>query len=337
MDFNIKIHLFEHFIHIDNIYPLSKNHYCVFDDDIELSSPFTYYEYLYRDIDDYAHQLYESNISNVDAHFMLSEYVKAILLEKIHSREIIEYTVNDLLGYQNDTEYSNNFVDFALERIFYRVSNPLILFKDFYLGSYSFNRQYPFDHLQKKFELYAVVASHLSYLPFRAFSRYIDLDKTFYSIDEVKAWEKILFKNLNDSDKLNEFIELRQFVFSTLEKISFLSELYPDLARYIHDMRLENEHLQRKTAFLNPKHPQCAPELIVARYVWDYVYNSDNTINPNLSHTSKVKSALKVISSPALPLPNDMRFVNRIASITAPKEIKNHKDWGKFFMDLNAK
>ncbi|AOY43626.1 hypothetical protein AOT82_1247 [Psychrobacter sp. AntiMn-1] len=91
-------------------------------------------------------------------------------------------------------------------------------------------------------------------------------------------------------------------------------------------MQKELSFRNNKLAFIDSSQANIAPELIVAHYVWNYIYLEDNDLNQNLSHSSKVPLVLKHFKD----LPKDQRFIDRITAITTPREQKNY-NWSGFF------
>ena len=111
-----------------------------------------------------------------------------------------------------------------------------------------------------------------------------------------------------------------------MSRIHTLDEINIDLGFDFYQMQEELSFRNAKLAFIDSDQANIAPELIVAHYVWNYLYSEDNDLNRNLSHSSKVPLALKHFKN----LPKDQRFIDRITAITTPREQKNY-NWNSFF------
>ncbi|WP_352337210.1 hypothetical protein [Psychrobacter sp. 16-MNA-CIBAN-0192] len=85
MDFTTAIHVYEHFLNIDESLQLSVNDYPDIDA-IERNSEneieFTYYDFVYKDHLNIRAILNESGITNLDAHYILKKFIQKYIESK---------------------------------------------------------------------------------------------------------------------------------------------------------------------------------------------------------------------------------------------------------------
>lgn len=338
MDFSTAIHVYEHFLSIDESLQLSVNDYPDIDA-IERNSEneieFTYYDFLYKDHLKIRAILNESSITNLDAHYMLKKFVQKFIeskSEQSQSRLSKPFTYDSylLLADEEQEDEDENHGNYFMETIVNMIEYPQYLFEFIAeFGTFNINpkyKKYPYKQIENNGQLPYIIALYISHLPLKLYAHKIDYDVKFTSYKEVIEWQNNLYKFLADNRCLDMFLRLRDLAHTFIGQIKILDDINVDLGFDFHQMQKELSFRNAKLAFLDSNQENVAPELIVAHYVWNYIYLQTNDLNQNLSHSSKVPLVLKHFKG----LPKDQRFIDRITTITTPREQKNY-DWGKFF------
>lgn len=337
MDFPTAISVYEHFLYIDESLELSVSDY----PDINLIErnsvneiEFTYYDFVYKDYLEIRSILSESSITNLDAHYMLKKFIQKLIessSERSQAQLSQPFTYDSYLSLANEEiEDEENHGSYFMEIITNMVEYPQYLFEFIAnFGTFNVNpkyKKYPYNHIENHGKLPYVIASYISYLPFKIYAHKIDYDVKFTSYQEVIEWQNNFYKFLADNRGLEAHLRLRDLAHAFISKIKTLDDINIDLGFDFHKMQNELSFRNSKLAFIDSNQENIAPELIVAHYVWNYIYLEKNNFNQNLSHSSKVPLVLKHFKF----LPKDKRFVDRITAITTPREQKNF-DWGDFF------
>ena len=338
MDFSTAIHVYEHFLNIDESLQLSINDYPDVDKiqyHSEHEVEFTYYDFVYKDHLEIRAMLDESNITNLDAHYMLKKFIQKFIeskSERSKNQLSKPFTYDSYLiladeeQEDEDESHSNYFMETIVDMIEY----PQYLFEFIAeFGTFNVNpkyAKYPYKQIENNGQLPYIIASYLSHLPFKIYAHKIDYDVKFTSYQEVIEWQNNYYKFLADNRCLDMFLRLRDLAHTFISQIKTLNDINIDLGFDFYQMQKELSFRNDKLAFLSSNQENVAPELIVAHYVWNYIYLQDNDLNQSLSHSSKVPLVLKYFKG----LPKDQRFIDRITNITTPREQKNY-NWKDFF------
>lgn len=333
MDTGSAISVYEHFLYIDESLKLSVDHYPDIDsmeDDIE----FTYYDFVFKDYLPIRMMLSESNITNLDAHYILKKFVETLInsnSERSKSRLLKPFTYNDYLRLADEEEEKiEGHLSYLIDLTTNIIEHPQHLF-EFIAEFGTFNTkpkypQYPYKHIENHGKIPYILASYISHLPFKICSHKVNYATTFTSYQEVIEWQNSFYKFLADNKALDMFLGLKDLAQNFISRIQTLDEINIDLGFDFYQMQKELSFRNNKLAFIDSSQENIAPELIVAHHVWNYIYLEDNDLNQNLSHSSKVPLVLKRFQN----LPKDKRFIDRITAITTPKEQKNY-NWSDFF------
>ena len=333
MDTNTAISVYEHFLYIDESLKLSVNDYPEIDS-MNNDTEFTYYDFVFKDYLGTRLTLHENNITDLDAHYILKKFVETLInsqSERSKGRLSKPFTYDDYSFLANEEEedikgHSSYFMDIITNIVEY----PQYIFEfiaDF--GTFNINlkySKYPYKHIENHGKIPYILATYISHLPFKLYSHKIDYDTTFTSYEEVIEWQNNLYKFLADNRGLDIFLRLKDLALNFMSRIQTLDEINVDLGFDFYQMQKELSFRKNKLAFIDSNQANIAPELIVAHYVWNYIYLEENYLNRNLSHSSKVPLALKYLKN----LPKDQRFIDRITAITTPREQKNY-NWDSFF------
>lgn len=338
MDFSTNIHVYEHFLNIDESVQLSVNDYPDIDA-IEYNSEyeieFTYYDFVYKNHLEIRTILDESGITNLDAHYMLKKFIQKFIeskSERSQSRLTKPFTYDSylLLGDEEQEDEDEAHSNYFMETIADMIEYPQYLFEFIAeFGTFNTNPKYPkypYKHIENHGKMPYILASYISHLPFKFYAHRVDYDIEFTSYQEVIEWQNTFYKFLADNRCLDMYLRLRDLAQNFMSRIKMLDEINIDLGFDFYQMKKELGFRNNKLAFIDPTQANIAPELIVAHYVWNYIYIEDNNLNPNLSHSSKVPLVLKNFKN----LPKDQRFIDRVTAITTPREQKNY-NWSGFF------
>lgn len=333
MDTSTAISVYEHFLYIDESLKLSVDDYPEINP-INDDTEFTYYDFVFKDYLGTRLSLHESNITNLDAHYILKKFVETLInsqSERTKSRLSKPFTYDDYLFLANEEEEDvEGHLSYFMNIITNIIEYPQFLFEfmaDF--GTFNINlkySRYPYKHIENHGKIPYILASYISHLPFKVYSHKIDYDTTFKSYQEVIEWQNDFYKFLADNGSLDTFLRLKDLAQNFMSHIHTLNEINIDLGFDFYQMQEELSYRNAKLAFIDSGQENIAPELIVAHYVWNYLYSEENGLNRNLSHSSKVPIALKHFKN----LPKDQRFIDRITAITTPREQKNY-NWNSFF------
>lgn len=333
MDISTAISVYEHFLYIDESLKLSVDDYPDIDskeDDIE----FTYYDFVFKDYLPIRMMLSESNVTNLDAHYILKKFVETLInskSERSKSRLSEPFTYNDYLFLADEEEEDiDGHFSYLIDIITDIIEYPQYLFEFIAeFGTFNTNPKYPkypYKHIENHGKIPYILASYISHLPFKIYSHKVNYDTTFTSYQEVIEWQNNFYKFLADNRALDTFLRLKDLAQNFISRIQTLDEINVDLGFDFYQMQKELDFRNNKLAFIDSSQANIAPELVVAHYVWNYIYLEDNNLNQNLSHSSKVPLVLKNFKN----LPKDQRFIDRITAITTPREQKNY-NWSGFF------
>lgn len=336
MDISIAMSLYDNFLYIDESLQLSVNDYPNIDlieyslnNEIE----FTYYDFIFKDHLNIRAILAENNITNLDAQYILKKFIETLIesqSERSKSKLSKPFTYNDYLSLANEEEKNiEGHSEYFMGIIINIIEHPQYLFEFIAeFGSFNLNskyQKYPYKHIENHGKIPYIIASYISHLPFKIWAHEVDYNVRFTSYKEAEEWEKEFYKFLADNSSLDMFLRLRDLTHGFISRIKTLNDINLDLGFDFYQMQKELSLRSDKLAFIDDNQENTAPELIVAHYVWNYIYLQKNDLNPNLSHSSKVPLVLKHFQD----LPKDKRFVDRITTITTPKEQKNY-DWKDF-------
>lgn len=336
MDFSTAISVYEHFLSIDESLQLSINDYPDIDA-IERNSEdkveFTYYDFVYRDHLNIRAFLNESCITNLDAHYMLKKFIQKFIEskhEQSQSQLSKPFTYDSYLLLADEEDEDEGHSSYFMEIIVNMIEYPQYLFEFIAeFGTFNINpkyEKYPYKQIENNGQLPYIIASYISHLPFKIYAHKIDYDVKFTSYQEVIEWQNNFYKFLADNRCLDMYLRLRDLAHTFIGQIKTLHDINVDLGFDFYQMQKELNFRNNKLAFIDSSQADIAPELIVAHYVWNYIYLEDNDLNQNLSHSSKVPLVLKNFKD----LPKDQRFIDRITAITTPREQKNY-NWSGFF------
>lgn len=333
MDISTSISVYEHFLYVDESLKLSVNHYPEIDSRSD-NNEFTYYDFIFKDYLPVRVMLSESNITNLDAHYILKKFIETLINSNTErSKKILAkpFTYDEYLFLADEEEediegHSSYLIDIFTNII----ENPQYLF-EFIAEFGTFNThpkysRYPYKHIENHGKIPYILASYISHLPLKIYSHKINYDATFTSYQEVIEWQNNLYKFLAENRGLDTFLRLKELAQNFISRIQTLDEINVDLGFDFYQMQKELEFRNNKLAFIDFNQASVAPELIVAHYVWNYIYLEDNILNQNLSHSSKVRLVLKNFKN----TPKDQRFIDRVTTITTPREQKNY-NWNSFF------
>ena len=78
MDISTSISVYEHFLYVDESLKLSVNHYPEIDSRSD-NNEFTYYDFIFKDYLPVRVMLSESNITNLDAHYILKKFIETLI------------------------------------------------------------------------------------------------------------------------------------------------------------------------------------------------------------------------------------------------------------------
>lgn len=338
MDFSTAIHVYEHFLNIDENVQLSVNDYPNIDaieHDSENEIEFTYYDFVYKDHLEIREILSESSITNLDAHYMLKKFIQKFIeskSERSQSRLTKPFTYNSylLLADEEKEDEDEGHSNYFMESIVSMIEYPQYLFEFIAeFGTFNINskyEKYPYKQIENNGQLPYIIASYMSHLPFKFYAHKVDYDIKFTSYQEAIEWQNTFYKFLADNRCLDMYLRLRDLTHTFIGQIKAFNDVNVDLGFDFYQMQKELSFRNNKLAFLDSSQANIAPELIVAHYVWNYIYLEDNDLNQNLSHSSKVPLVLKNFKN----LPKDRRFIDRITAITTPREQKNY-NWSGFF------
>lgn len=337
MNTSTAISVYEHFLYINESLQLSVNDYPDIDaiwrsaDD---QTEFTYYDFVFRDHLNIRTILAESNITNLDAHYILKKFIETLInskSERSKSRLSKPFTYDDYLFLADEEEEDiDGHFSYLIDIIVNIIEEPQYLF-EFIAEFGTFNitpkyAPYPYKHIENHGKIPYVLAAYISHLPFKIWSHKIDYDIKFTSYKEAEEWQNEFYKFLADNRALEMFLRLKDLAEVFISRIKTLDNINVDLGFDFYQMQKELNFRNNKLAFIDSSQANIAPELIVAHYVWNYIYLEDNDLNQNLSHSSKVPLVLKHFKG----LPKDQRFIDRITAITTPREQKNY-NWSGFF------
>ncbi len=207
MDFSTAIHVYEHFLNIDESLQLSINDYPDVDKiqyHSEHEVEFTYYDFVYKDHLEIRAMLDESNITNLDAHYMLKKFIQKFIeskSERSKNQLSKPFTYDSYLiladeeQEDEDESHSNYFMETIVDMIEY----PQYLFEFIAeFGTFNVNpkyAKYPYKQIENNGQLPYIIASYLSHLPFKIYAHKIDYDVKFTSYQEVIEWQNNLMWN----------------------------------------------------------------------------------------------------------------------------------------------
>ena len=106
MDKSTAISVYEHFLYIDESLKLSVDDYPEIDS-TNSDTEFTYYDFVFKDYLDTRLTLHESNITNLDAHYILKKFVETLInsqSERTKNRLSKPFTYDDYLFLANEEE-----------------------------------------------------------------------------------------------------------------------------------------------------------------------------------------------------------------------------------------
>ena len=126
MDTSTAISVYEHFLYIDESLKLSVDDYPEINP-INDDTEFTYYDFVFKDYLGTRLSLHESNITNLDAHYILKKFVETLInsqSERTKSRLSKPFTYDDYLFLANEEEedeffdpYDDDFKPSTLDNI----------------------------------------------------------------------------------------------------------------------------------------------------------------------------------------------------------------------------